>query len=267
MQIVNVIVETPKGSAQKYDFDPATGYIKLKKTMPAGTTFPFDFGFIEGTIGEDGDPLDAMVIAEATTFPGCAIDCRIVGAITASQQERDGATMRNDRFIAIPIVSDLYADVKEINDLPKKLLTDLEAFFTNYNRQAGKKFDVLSRIGSASALRLIEKASGQQAIKTKLIQLFLPTIAKNGKPFPRSYYDTVREQLTDKFNGVSMYFNSKVSGVWKDEDAKLVKDELMVFEVMSDAITLDFWKSYQRSLQKQFKQESILIRCMDMNLI
>src|SRR4051812_11882412 len=101
MKTVTVVVETPKGSAQKYTYDPEKRWFELSKIMPAGMVFPFDFGFIPDTKGEDGDPLDIIVISELTSFPGCVMRCRVIGAIEANQTEED-KTVRNDRFLAIP---------------------------------------------------------------------------------------------------------------------------------------------------------------------
>lgn len=83
MQLITAIVETPKGNAQKYDYDAESKWFKLKKILPAGMVFPFDFGFIPVTKGGDGDPLDIIIISEFKSFPGCAMECRIIGAITA----------------------------------------------------------------------------------------------------------------------------------------------------------------------------------------
>src|SRR5690348_5029710 len=119
---MNIIVETPKGSTCKYDYDPDMRLFKLKKILPAGMVFPFDFGFIPGTKGEDGDPLDAIIISELKTFPGCIMECRITGGITAKQTEK-GKTVRNDRFIAIPEVSQLFSNIQELKDLPAEVIT------------------------------------------------------------------------------------------------------------------------------------------------
>src|SRR4051794_25027276 len=115
MKPITAIIETPKGSAYKYDYDKKLSAIKLKKVLPAGLVFPYDFGFITGTKGEDGDPLDIMVVSEIPTFPGCAMKCRIIGAIKAKQTERDGETVRNDRFLAVPEVSTTYKAVNDID--------------------------------------------------------------------------------------------------------------------------------------------------------
>ena len=150
------MTECPKGSNHKLDYDPQTNRFKLSKILPAGLSFPFDFGSIPGTKGEDGDPLDIIIISETTSFPGCLIDCRIVGGIQALQTERDGKTVRNDRFIGIPEVSQLYAEVDELEQLSENILNQLEAFFKNYNKQAGKQFEVLARLDAAAAYRLID---------------------------------------------------------------------------------------------------------------
>jgi inorganic pyrophosphatase len=267
MQTVNVIVETPKGSTQKYDFDPKTGYFKLKKTMPLGSVFPFDFGFIEGTIGEDGDPLDIIIISEIETFPGCAVDCRIIGAIEAEQQEPDGEKMRNDRYIGIPEISNQYAEIKEMKDFPKQIIDELSNFFVNYNEQAGKKFEPLKRINAKRAIKMVKGAKEKETIKTKLIQLFLPVESNDGKPFPKQYFDRVKESLIKKFNGVSMFVNSPVNGMWEDQDKDIQKDKLVVYEVMADMIELSYWEKYKKDLEKQFKQDVIVVRCLDVSLI
>jgi inorganic pyrophosphatase len=156
MKPITITVESPKGSPHKFDYEPETGKFKLKKIMPAGMVFPFDFGFIPDTKGEDGDPLDVIVVSEISTFPGCVMDCFIIGAIKAQQTEHDGNSVRNDRLLAVPVVSQLFSEVKDIKDLPDAILNQLEQFFTNYNEQAGKKFEVLERLDAKSANKLIK---------------------------------------------------------------------------------------------------------------
>jgi inorganic pyrophosphatase len=267
METVTVIIETPKGKGQKYDFDPQQGYFFLKKIMPAGMVFPFDFGFIPGTLGEDGDPIDIIVISEIETFPGCAMECRIVGAIKALQQERDGATMRNDRFIAIPVVSQLYANVDALSQFPKNIMDQLEQFFQNYNAQAEKKFTVLERSTAKQALKMLEEAEAKQQQKNKLIQIYLPLYSKDGKAFPGRSYDAIREELTEKFGGLTIYSRSPAKGLWKENEEKTVTDEILIFEVMSFGLEQEFWTSYRDKLEKKFQQEEILIRCSTITLV
>lgn len=153
---LTVMVESPKGFSQKFDYDEKVNRFRLNKILPAGLVFPFDFGMIPGTKGEDGDPLDIIVIDENGTFPGCLIDCRIIGAFQAEQTERDGKQMRNDRFVGIPDVSQLFSEVNTLAELPEAVLNQLEHFFKNYNEQAGKEFKVTARLDAKQALKLIE---------------------------------------------------------------------------------------------------------------
>jgi inorganic pyrophosphatase len=155
---VDVVIETPKGSAQKYDYVPNTPFFRLSKILPSGMVFPYDFGFIPKTKGEDGDPLDVIVISEFNSFPGVIIKCRIIGGIKAEQSEEKGSKklIRNDRFLAIPKCSNIFQDVDKMDDLPKQITDNLEEFFIDYNKLEGKKFKALEKIGPKEAQRLIE---------------------------------------------------------------------------------------------------------------
>ena len=156
---VDVVIETPKGSSQKYDYVPNTPFFRLKKILPSGMVFPYDFGFIPNTQGADGDPLDVIVISEFNSFPGCIIKCRIIGGIKAEQSEgKDSSkTIRNDRFLAIPKFTNIFQDVKKMDDLPGQVTDQLEEFFVDYNKLQGKKFKALAKMGPNEAYRLIEE--------------------------------------------------------------------------------------------------------------
>lgn len=152
------MVETPKGSANKYGYDPKYGCIELAKTLPEGMTFPFDFGFIPSTMGGDGDPLDVLLLMDFPAVPGCVVNARLIGCIKAHQKEKDKKATRNDRFIAVAEDSRLWADVKALSDLRFGLLEEVEAFFVQYNKLAGKKFVPLGRCESKKALELVKAA-------------------------------------------------------------------------------------------------------------
>jgi inorganic pyrophosphatase len=258
MQTVLVVIETPKGKGQKYDYDLSSGYFKLKKVMPAGLVFPFDFGYIPGTEGGDGDPLDAMVISELETFSGCAVDCRIIGAVKASQKERDGERMRNDRVIAIPEVSVQFAGVKRISDLPNEVMDQLEAFFKNYNQQAGKSFSPLGRMNPAQATAMISDSRTERP-QTIMIQLFLPVKDQNGKPFAKSLYRNLNVQLLKKFGGLTVYARSVATGFWENDNGNKVKEEVLIYEVMTAHVEEKYWKKLKSSLQEKFSQQEIMI--------
>ncbi len=154
-ETITAMVECPKGFNQKFDYDPKEQRFRLSKILPAGLVFPFDFGMLPGTKGADGDPLDIIIFEENPTFPGCLVECRIIGALQAEQTERDGTAMRNDRFIGIPIVSQLFPRVKELKEVPDNILNQLEHFFKNYNEQAGKQFKATARLSAAQANKLL----------------------------------------------------------------------------------------------------------------
>jgi inorganic pyrophosphatase len=266
MDKVNVIVETPRGSGYKYDYDPQLGKIKLNKVMPAGLVFPFDFGFIPGTVGGDGDPLDVIVISEFPAFSGCAVACRIIGALKVNQQERGGQRMRNDRLVGIPVVSELYANVQELSDLPEDLMNQIIAFFTSYNQQAGKKFKVTEMLHSGQSLELIR--DGQKAMPfTKLVELFLPLYDNQGKHFGTHKFKKIRDLLTDKFGGITEYTRNPASGFWKKDDEQTVKDMLLIIEVMCAEVDMDFWNNLKVKLLKSFQQDQIVIRCSEIHVI
>src|SRR5437660_7037069 len=84
---IQIIVETPSGSRNKYKYDQKSKRLKLSKVLPEGMIFPYDFGFIPGTKAEDGDPLDVLVLVDAPTFPGCEVEARVIGVIKANQKE------------------------------------------------------------------------------------------------------------------------------------------------------------------------------------
>ncbi len=156
-ELANVIIETPRGSLNKFAYDRELQVFRLKKQLPLGCTFPFDFGFIPGTLGEDGDPLDVLVIANGYTLPGCLLQCRIAGILEAEQTEEDGKKLRNDRLIGISNASRMYENITNIAGLDKSLLSDIENFFVNYNMQEGRKFTPLGWGDAEKGLKIIRK--------------------------------------------------------------------------------------------------------------
>lgn len=156
---IEVIIETPRGSSEKYNYVPNTPFFKMSKILPSGMVFPYDFGFIPKTKGEDGDPLDVIVISEFKSFPGVIIKCRIIGGIKAEQSaEKDSHKMiRNDRFLAIPKCSNIFQNIEKMGDLPGQITDQLEEFFVDYNKLQGKKFKALDKMGPREARQLIEE--------------------------------------------------------------------------------------------------------------
>lgn len=154
---LNIIIDTPKGSRNKFAWDEKRLFFELSGILPAGAVFPYDFGFIPNTRGGDGDPLDVLVLMDEPAFTGCLVRSRLLGVIEAEQTEK-GETERNDRLIAVASKSRTNSDLQSLTDLNPKLLDEIEHFFTSYNKVKGKKFKPLGRYGPARARRLVAKA-------------------------------------------------------------------------------------------------------------
>jgi inorganic pyrophosphatase len=155
-EFVNVVIETPKGCRNKYAFDQDEHVFRLKKVLPTGMTFPYDFGFLPSTEADDGDPVDVLVLMDEPAFTGCVVQCRLVGVIEGEQEEGK-ETVRNDRLLAIETQNHAWAKIKHVDDLGKKFLKELEEFFVNYHRLSGKKYRVLDVKGPAAAQKCAEQ--------------------------------------------------------------------------------------------------------------
>jgi inorganic pyrophosphatase len=154
---LNVVIDTPKGSRNKFAWDEELELFSLTGVLPAGAVFPYDFGFIPNTRGGDGDPLDVLVVMDEPAFVGCLVLCRLLGVIEAKQTEK-GKTERNDRLIAVSTDSRTHERLKAITDLDPVLLDEIEHFFVSYNEVKGKKFKPLRRLGSAHARKLVVRS-------------------------------------------------------------------------------------------------------------
>jgi inorganic pyrophosphatase len=155
--LLQVIVETPKGSRNKFSFDVEQEIFSLKKVLPAGMVFPYDFGFLPKTLADDGDAIDVLLLMDEPAFPGVLVPSRLIGVIEGEQI--DGKKrIRNDRLVAIADANHMYANVRKLNDLPKQFLRELEDFFVNYHQLQGKEYKLLGCKGIAEAETLIQKA-------------------------------------------------------------------------------------------------------------
>ena len=139
--VCRAIIETPKGCRNKFDYDPDSNLFKLGGLLPEGMMFPFDFGFIPSTLGDDGDPLDIMVLMDAPAHVGCLMEVRIIGIITA-EQIQDGKRESNNRLLGVAVHSYDHENLQSIHDVSKTLLSQVEEFFISYNKQRGKRFKV-----------------------------------------------------------------------------------------------------------------------------
>ncbi len=157
------VIETPKGSRSKFDYEPQSGLFELSGLLPEGMSFPLDFGFIPSTKGEDGDPLDVLVLHDQAIPVGVLLTIRLIGVIEGEQTER-GVTVRNDRVLAVTTCSHQHEAVRDIGGLGETFLDHLTKFWINYNAVKGKSFEVLGVRGPDAAAEAIEKASPDDAV-------------------------------------------------------------------------------------------------------
>ena len=153
---LNVIVETAKGSRNKLRFNGRQGLFELAKVLPRGLVFPFDFGFIPSTLGEDGDPIDILVLLDEAVLAGCKVPSRLIGVIEAEQTE-DEKTERNDRLIAVAECYSEHKEIRSLEDLCASIMNEVEHFFVSYNDMAGKQLKPIGRHGPSHAKELVEQ--------------------------------------------------------------------------------------------------------------
>ncbi len=162
---ITAVIETPKGSSNKYDYDGTCAAFRLAAVLPEGSSFPYDFGFIPSTVGEDGDPLDVLVFMDAPVPVGCVLTIRLIGVIEAKQRKKGEAWIRNDRLLAVATHAHTHGHIADLDDLRPHLLDEIELFFRNYNELNGKEFKPIDRSGPKKARKLIE--DGAQAHKKR----------------------------------------------------------------------------------------------------
>jgi inorganic pyrophosphatase len=153
---LNVIIETPQGSRNKYDYNDEYRLFLLHHVLPRGATFPFDFGFVPSTRGDDGDPLDILVLMDQPAFTGCLVHARLIGVIEAEQTE-EGKTFRNDRLLAVAAASQAHSHIDSVEQLPGELLDEIEHFFVSYNAMRDRRFKPLGRKGPDRATAVIQE--------------------------------------------------------------------------------------------------------------
>jgi inorganic pyrophosphatase len=123
----DVTIEIPKGQRNKYEVDHESGRIRLDRMLFTATRYPADYGFIEGTLGEDGDPLDALVLLEEPTFPGCLVRCRAIGMFHM-RDEAGG----DDKVLCMPAGDPRMAHITDLEDVSPFYVTEIQHFFETY---------------------------------------------------------------------------------------------------------------------------------------
>jgi inorganic pyrophosphatase len=152
-ETVRAIVEIPKGSRNKYEMDHETGRIRLDRTLYASVHYPADYGFIDGTLGEDEDPLDCLVLVSEPTFPGCVIDVRPVGVFL--MRDEKGI---DHKVLCVPVSDPLWSPIEKLEDVPPHLLDEIEHFFNVYKTLEGKETETGGWDGADGASKVVADA-------------------------------------------------------------------------------------------------------------
>ena len=157
---VNVFVETPTGSRDKFDLNHETGLFEWSLQLPLGSSFPFSFGFVPNTLANDGDPLDIVLLVDGIMPQGTIVPSRLVGVLPVRQDDDgDGEkNTRNDRILAVPTLAQTYGHVDDICDFRESFCSELGAFFGGYNKLIGREFTYDDPLSSSEAYSRLDKA-------------------------------------------------------------------------------------------------------------
>lgn len=161
---IHVVVESPRGSTVKLKYDRHLGALTLSRALPAGLTYPYDWGFVPGTHASDGDPIDALVLSDVGTAPGVVIACRPLGVLEVEQNRRQGSGReRNDRIIAAPEGVARVDSVRDVFALSGRTRDELAEFFVHAVAFEEKALTVLGWGGPDSAFALIGRSDRHSA--------------------------------------------------------------------------------------------------------
>jgi len=157
-EFVTVVVEIPKGSRNKYEYDPRKRVIRFDRMLFSAVHYPSDYGFIEDTLAPDGDALDALVLVWEPTFPGCYMECRPVGLFRMWDEKG-----LDEKILCVPLADPLWNYIKKLSDVPPHLLKEIAHFFSIYKELEHKKTGVEGWRDRAAALRAIKQARAEFA--------------------------------------------------------------------------------------------------------
>jgi inorganic pyrophosphatase len=156
---IHVVVETPRGSAVKFKYDSTLKAVTLSRPLPLGVAYPYDWGFVPSTRASDGDPVDAMVLWDGTSFPGIVLATRAIGLLRVEQTNaKSGGRERNDRLFVLPITAPRLEQIKTIFDLPERVRAEIEQFFVAVVAFEHKELRLLGFDGPSEADRYLRAA-------------------------------------------------------------------------------------------------------------
>jgi len=151
--IVEVLIEIPKGSRNKYEYDKERGFFRLDRVIFSPVHYPTDYGYLPNTLADDGDPLDALVLIWEPTFPGCLVQARPIGMLQMSDEKGT-----DEKILCVPVADPFWREVQDLEQVPQHLLKEIEHFFTIYKTLELKRTLVEGWESKAAALAVIDKA-------------------------------------------------------------------------------------------------------------
>ncbi|HEY9811447.1 MAG TPA: inorganic diphosphatase [Halomicronema sp.] len=150
--LINVLIEIPKGSKNKYEFDKDMQAFALDRVLYSSVQYPYDYGFVPNTLADDGDPLDGMVMMDQPTFPGCVIAARPIGML----EMIDGGD-RDEKILCVPDKDPRYANIKSLKDVPQHRLDEIAEFFRSYKNLEKKVTEIRGWLDVDQVMPLVEK--------------------------------------------------------------------------------------------------------------
>lgn len=163
----HVVVESPRDSTVKLKYEPELGAFAVSRPLVHGLRYPFDWGFLPSTKAEDGDPLDALVYWDESTYPGVVLPCRALGVLKVDQKKEKGrGRERNDRLLVVPVTAARAENLGDFRDLSRRERQELEHFFVAAVAFMDKAVRVLGWEGVEAAERLVEKAAARHEEET-----------------------------------------------------------------------------------------------------
>ena len=150
-EVIYAVVEIPKGSRNKYEYDKDIEAFALDRVLYSPFHYPAEYGIIPQTLWDDGDPMDVLVIMDQATFPGCVIETRPIGIMRMI----DGGDS-DDKILGVPVNDPRFTDIKDISHVPKQFLDEIEHFFSDYKKLEGKKTKVLGWENAEKAFEAIK---------------------------------------------------------------------------------------------------------------
>ena len=154
---LRMIVETPRGSEVKLEYDTELRLFTVSRALPLGLAYPFDWGFIPGTRADDGDPLDALALHDGATYPGVMLPCRPLGVVDLDQKRANGKRENNPRLILMPTWNDRLGELEKASELPARVKQEIEQFFVSATFFTGKAVKVKGWRGPKAANRLVRE--------------------------------------------------------------------------------------------------------------